>query len=142
MSCFFFFQAEDGIRYLIVTGVQTCALPISKRLGSSADINTTLAALRDGLPGAGDGPEIAPILPDIVGEAAIIFWLGSGGVLSGLGIDPLTSIRRTATTALGRTSQVLVRAAQDFATAGRDEPVRWLYAIAQTAEADLGALMV
>src|SRR3989440_8052657 len=28
---FFFFQAEDGIRYLIVTGVQTCALPISSR---------------------------------------------------------------------------------------------------------------
>src|SRR5206468_8579396 len=29
-SCavFFFFQAEDGIRDLIVTGVQTCALPI------------------------------------------------------------------------------------------------------------------
>src|SRR6266853_3809830 len=25
---FFFFQAEDGIRYLTVTGVQTCALPI------------------------------------------------------------------------------------------------------------------
>src|SRR5712664_3820478 len=25
---FFFFQAEDGIRVLIVTGVQTCALPI------------------------------------------------------------------------------------------------------------------
>src|SRR3989440_3481646 len=27
----FFFQAEDGIRDLIVTGVQTCALPISSR---------------------------------------------------------------------------------------------------------------
>src|SRR5206468_11818290 len=27
---FFFFQAEDGIRDLIVTGVQTCALPIWK----------------------------------------------------------------------------------------------------------------
>src|SRR3954462_4530825 len=26
---FFFFQAEDGIRYYRVTGVQTCALPIS-----------------------------------------------------------------------------------------------------------------
>src|SRR5260221_5397772 len=26
---FFFFQAEDGIRYHCVTGVQTCALPIS-----------------------------------------------------------------------------------------------------------------
>src|SRR5438094_2519961 len=25
---FFFFQAEDGIRYRTVTGVQTCALPI------------------------------------------------------------------------------------------------------------------
>src|SRR5690606_39008202 len=28
-GCVFFFQAEDGIRYFHVTGVQTCALPIS-----------------------------------------------------------------------------------------------------------------
>src|SRR3989441_9973890 len=28
---FFFFQAEDGIRDKLVTGVQTCALPISVR---------------------------------------------------------------------------------------------------------------
>src|SRR2546427_10664730 len=28
-ACRFFFQAEDGIRDLTVTGVQTCALPIS-----------------------------------------------------------------------------------------------------------------
>src|SRR3712207_8979641 len=27
-GCFFFFQAEDGIRDIGVTGVQTCALPI------------------------------------------------------------------------------------------------------------------
>src|SRR2546429_7207252 len=27
----FFFQAEDGIRDVAVTGVQTCALPISER---------------------------------------------------------------------------------------------------------------
>src|SRR5256886_15349832 len=32
----FFFQAEDGIRDLTVTGVQTCALPISRRRGSRA----------------------------------------------------------------------------------------------------------
>src|SRR2546430_8197624 len=34
MACFvfFFFQAEDGIRDLTVTGVQTCALPISPLL--------------------------------------------------------------------------------------------------------------
>src|SRR5262249_59770827 len=29
---FFFFQAEDGIRYWSVTGVQTCALPIYQHL--------------------------------------------------------------------------------------------------------------
>src|SRR5256885_11870105 len=29
--CYFFFQAEDGIRDYKVTGVQTCALPISIR---------------------------------------------------------------------------------------------------------------
>ena len=29
---YFFFQAEDGIRDRLVTGVQTCALPISLHL--------------------------------------------------------------------------------------------------------------
>src|SRR5690606_18488021 len=33
----FFFQAEDGIRDFHVTGVQTCALPISKQLGTAAE---------------------------------------------------------------------------------------------------------
>src|SRR2546430_11540739 len=32
ISLFFFFQAEDGIRDLTVTGVQTCALPISRQV--------------------------------------------------------------------------------------------------------------
>src|SRR6266536_4850553 len=32
--CFFFFQAEDGIRDPLVTGVQTCALPISHEAGT------------------------------------------------------------------------------------------------------------
>src|SRR2546422_9670536 len=31
---FFFFQAEDGIRDVAVTGVQTCALPISTVVAS------------------------------------------------------------------------------------------------------------
>src|SRR5256885_10045371 len=35
LSLFFFFQAEDGIRDYKVTGVQTCALPISARCPSS-----------------------------------------------------------------------------------------------------------
>src|SRR2546422_7332867 len=33
---FFFFQAEDGIRDVAVTGVQTCALPISPHTSLSA----------------------------------------------------------------------------------------------------------
>src|SRR2546425_6188547 len=33
---FFFFQAEDGIRDKLVTGVQTCALPISMELDDVA----------------------------------------------------------------------------------------------------------
>src|SRR5690349_24161342 len=35
-SLFFFFQAEDGIRDLYVTGVQTCALPISRGIHARA----------------------------------------------------------------------------------------------------------
>src|SRR2546421_8448797 len=37
LSSFFFFQAEDGIRDLIVTGVQTCALPIYGERGHVQD---------------------------------------------------------------------------------------------------------
>src|SRR3989440_371675 len=36
---FFFFQAEDGIRDLIVTGVQTCALPISPVVGVATPLH-------------------------------------------------------------------------------------------------------
>src|SRR5207247_5826108 len=38
----FFFQAEDGIRDPLVTGVQTCALPISP--GSAADMSEAIEA--------------------------------------------------------------------------------------------------
>src|SRR2546430_16785770 len=43
-SFVFFFQAEDGIRDLTVTGVQTCALPISSATPLST-ANTTLAGV-------------------------------------------------------------------------------------------------
>src|SRR2546429_1877277 len=35
MLASFFFQAEDGIRHVAVTGVQTCALPIYARQGGA-----------------------------------------------------------------------------------------------------------
>src|SRR2546430_6364972 len=47
-SVFFFFQAEDGIRDLTVTGVQTCALPISHRGGPGVR-----RAVRRAAPGRG-----------------------------------------------------------------------------------------
>src|SRR2546425_9762608 len=42
---FFFFQAEDGIRDKLVTGVQTCALPISLTRPSVAQIRAARVAL-------------------------------------------------------------------------------------------------
>src|SRR5947207_10057799 len=48
---FFFFQAEDGIRDHCVTGVQTCALPIS-----SAQARDNRKALRNGRRPLGPGP--------------------------------------------------------------------------------------
>src|SRR2546430_17013203 len=42
---FFFFQAEDGIRDLTVTGVQTCALPISFEMAFKERIRTWRIAM-------------------------------------------------------------------------------------------------
>src|SRR5204862_1377492 len=51
---FFFFQAEDGIRDLYVTGVQTCALPISRRsMKTFACGAATSAISREALPLSG-----------------------------------------------------------------------------------------
>src|SRR3712207_7230811 len=38
---FFFFQAEDGIRDIGVTGVQTCALPIYERTPPYRELSTS-----------------------------------------------------------------------------------------------------
>src|SRR2546430_13174461 len=43
-----FFQAADGMRYLTVTGVQTCALPISAN-GLGAFTNGTADSSRSGV---------------------------------------------------------------------------------------------
>ena len=48
--CVFFFQAEDGIRDRLVTGVQTCALPISVEVARTtlADTEQELTRLKQG----------------------------------------------------------------------------------------------
>src|SRR2546430_4297112 len=55
--CFFFFQAEDGIRDLTVTGVQTCALPISQNAsGNWVKVVQRLPVRVRLLPQAGEPP--------------------------------------------------------------------------------------
>src|SRR2546426_317047 len=51
---FFFFQAEDGIRDYKVTGVQTCALPISHAAARTLSTNRTST--------------VGVLLPDLYGE--------------------------------------------------------------------------
>src|SRR2546430_11161290 len=51
---FFFFQAEDGIRDLTVTGVQTCALPISDARQLDAVLAHLVETANDRLDRAGE----------------------------------------------------------------------------------------
>src|SRR5207249_2393852 len=79
-SIFFFFQAEDGIRYRNVTGVQTCALPIYGPVDRDRNHGPTAG---DAGPGAGRarvgrlfraGPRPRPRrreLGDLVEEAVV-----------------------------------------------------------------------
>src|SRR5206468_1101563 len=61
LALLFFFQAEDGIRDLIVTGVQTCALPISvparlhaaSTASNSGIVPSTITPRSIGLPARG-----------------------------------------------------------------------------------------
>src|SRR5207244_8574140 len=53
----FFFQAEDGIRDDLVTGVQTCALPISAHRGGRDVRGFGAADDRAGLGNAGAGTD-------------------------------------------------------------------------------------
>src|SRR5438093_8481393 len=62
---FFFFQAEDGIRDWSVTGVQTCALPISKSATNVAPDNREAdgSVFSDGAREARRHPRPAPPPP-------------------------------------------------------------------------------
>src|SRR5438552_14878512 len=70
--CFFFFQAEDGIRDDLVTGVQTCALPISFQCEACTKLEASRLASATGttmrrasgasLPQAAARPRAGPII--------------------------------------------------------------------------------
>src|SRR5256886_6654295 len=54
----FFFQAEDGIRDLTVTGVQTCALPISATSRPSESTSNAASAFASGTGPRSEASEI------------------------------------------------------------------------------------
>src|SRR3989475_7523305 len=67
---FFFFQAEDGIRDLTVTGVQTCALPISLLLHQPE------RRQERPLLGGIAGEDVTQLLEGLAGEHRLIFLRG------------------------------------------------------------------
>src|SRR6266446_4081579 len=78
---FFFFQAEDGIRDYKVTGVQTCALPISGSgtisvrggVGGSGSASGACGG------GGGGGGGIVQISAPVAGPYLVTFIEGAAG---------------------------------------------------------------
>src|SRR5207247_7212805 len=78
----FFFQAEDGIRDPLVTGVQTCALPIYAIL---ADADKRAAYDRFGHAAVGSGAGPAGFDPSVFADFSDIFndLFGFGDMFGG-----------------------------------------------------------
>src|SRR2546426_1287321 len=68
---FFFFQAEDGIRDYKVTGVQTCALPISGKGPFDTHPQGMDGFIEEPLPSALGRLAVARILFDVGDQARI-----------------------------------------------------------------------
>src|SRR5437773_4643479 len=80
MSCFF--QAEDGIRDRDVTGVQTCALPISKtvQLALAAMVLAALSGVTLGVVSAvrpGGAVDRVAMLVSYLGVSFPVYWVRS-----------------------------------------------------------------
>src|SRR3712207_6391975 len=107
LYCFFFFQAEDGIRDIGVTGVQTCALPIYPGRAPQPDqdaegttVTSSAHALVDVLAAEGSGeggfesPTIAEFYPEPLASFSllgidfeitritVIMWIATAAILT------------------------------------------------------------
>ena len=108
---------------------------------SSASLNATIEALLDALPASDSDGGVAPILPDIIGEGAILAWLSANRGLGPNSNDNQAGIAAAARVALAKVSSTLVRTAQDFAAAGFTEPILWLDTLTGAPEIDLDSLV-
>src|SRR6267143_5314339 len=91
--CFFFFQAEDGIRYGTVTGVQTCALPISPLPGFELVVENmnrvpVVAAALGPVAGLGAARVVCSHFSVIVRDTAQLFVAGPPVVAAAMGESP------------------------------------------------------
>src|SRR2546422_2322295 len=123
---FFFFQAEDGIRDVAVTGVQTCALPISYRpikFGPNAGELTVreLAALLEG-----DSPVPADLAltPNYSVDVLVVGGGGAGSAAAlhahahGAKVLLATKLR------LGDSNTVMAQGGIQIAITDEDSPVQ------------------
>ncbi|MEO6195441.1 MAG: tetratricopeptide repeat protein [Thermoanaerobaculia bacterium] len=104
------------------------------RYSAAGDLPEIFGALADALPG--DPGIVAPILPDVVGEAVILEALGA----SRAGAKALEAVCRAARRSKDRVIPSLVRLAQDYG-AGRPEPLAWFGRLVEEQAADLDGLV-
>src|SRR5256884_655220 len=74
VDVFFFFQAEDGIRDVAVTGVQTCALPISQRVAQKCRV---ILLAQEGMSNHSIAKQLGLSRPTVIAARAAF---GTGGV--------------------------------------------------------------
>src|SRR3712207_9251571 len=107
MNLIFFFQAEDGIRDIGVTGVQTCALPISRSEGRAAliaylpvgypDVDASIAAMVAAVEGGADVVEVGVPDSDPGMDGRVIQQAVDVAVRAGVGIrDVLRAVEAVA----------------------------------------------
>src|SRR6266487_4104124 len=83
VSCFFFFfQAEDGIRDGRVTGVQTCALPISVARGGRTLFERAYTWAEDGYPMSQPSSPFRLASVSKAFTAALVYELAQAGALN------------------------------------------------------------
>src|SRR2546422_3161630 len=102
----FFFQAEDGIRDVAVTGVQTCALPISAQAADVAPAAATKLLITG-------SSTMAPMVSEMARRFEVLYpgmkvEVRSGG--SGRGISDL----RAGTSSIGMISRALLDSEREF----------------------------
>src|SRR3989449_10738027 len=123
---FFFFQAEDGIRDVAVTGVQTCALPISYRpikFGPNAGELTVreLAALLEG-----DSPVPADL--DLTPNYSVdVLVVGGGGAGSAAALHAHAhgaKVLLATKLRLGDSNTVMAQGGIQIAITDEDSPVQ------------------